>query len=239
MCAEADRLAGLGLNVACVKAKGIVGYLSAEQLLAFPSGDRYGWNIRWMLDPNQLTGLDLSGCPQLAELYCGENMLTELDLAPVPALDTLYCNSNPLSSLDVSGLSALKSLFCFSCGLSELDVSSNPSLEYLSLGDNRITELELSNCPALNFFYCIGNPMTEIRLPSQSITLRSGEGGTVGLMYDISGFHVANAVPNPGYVFSGWQSNGTTVSTSGLYDYSVLGDVIVLTAEFLPTNGVQ
>lgn len=61
---------------------------------------------------NELTSLNVRGCPRLAELHCSENRLTGLDLTGITTLANLECNGNQMDRVDLSAfLPAVKSLF--------------------------------------------------------------------------------------------------------------------------------
>ena len=70
---------------------------------------------------NQLTELDLTGNPKLAELGCSVNQLTELDVTNNTALTHLSCSYNQLTELDVTGYKELTYLNCGSNNLTEFD----------------------------------------------------------------------------------------------------------------------
>jgi Leucine-rich repeat (LRR) protein len=55
-----------------------------------------------------LTSVDVSGCSNLAVLWCNNNQITSLDLNGCISLQGLYCQQNRLTELDVTGLIGLK-----------------------------------------------------------------------------------------------------------------------------------
>ena len=71
---------------------------------------------------NQLTELDLSGCPGLKTLMCESNKLTELDLSGCPGLETLKCTNNQLTELDLAQCTELSHLQCEENKLEALNV---------------------------------------------------------------------------------------------------------------------
>ena len=77
---------------------------------------------------NQISQLDLSGCPNLTELKCYNNHLSSLDLSNTTKLETLDCTFNPLTYLDLSHTPDLSSLSCIETRLVSLDLSHTPKL---------------------------------------------------------------------------------------------------------------
>ena len=55
-----------------------------------------------------LTSIDVSGCSNLAVLWCNGNQITSLKLNGCISLQGLYCQQNRLTSLDVTGLAKLQ-----------------------------------------------------------------------------------------------------------------------------------
>ena len=100
-----------------------------------------------------LTELDLSGIPNLCELYCGENAITQLNTGVLPKLEALYCGDAPLTKLDLSRNKKLKKLYVPCTGLSSLDVSVCPGLEYLCCYGTGIKELDISKNECLSEAY--------------------------------------------------------------------------------------
>lgn len=63
------------------------------------------------IEGNQITELDVSGCPNLHSLACGMNALSVLDIRQNPALETLSCGGNRLTELDFSQNVKLQKLY--------------------------------------------------------------------------------------------------------------------------------
>ena len=118
---------------------------------------------------NQLTSLDVSGCPALTSLYCWGNQLTSLDVSNNTALTELDCFDNQLSSLDVSGCPALTSLYCSGNQLTSLNVSNNTALKFLNCDNNQLASLDVSNNNALRFLVCDNNQLTSLDLSKVSL----------------------------------------------------------------------
>ena len=93
---------------------------------------------------NELTELNITGCPKLVVLYCERNQIQNLQLTSCPALEFLECGSNKLESLDISKNTALLSLDCSNNNLTSLNVSRCKKLNYLKCSANKIRDLVLS-----------------------------------------------------------------------------------------------
>ncbi|MBQ7824624.1 MAG: leucine-rich repeat domain-containing protein [Bacteroidaceae bacterium] len=115
---------------------------------------------------NQLTTLDVSGCPALTDLNCGDNQLTALDVSGCPVLTELFCFNNQLTTLDISGCPGLTRLSCFNNQLTTLDVSGCPSLTELFCGGNQLTTLNVSGCSSLTSLSCGENQLTTLDVSS-------------------------------------------------------------------------
>jgi len=97
-----------------------------------------------------LDSLDISSCPELKELYCGNNKLTFIDVTNNPDLEWLSCGrclyplfclldgfpfTNKIENIDLSQNPQLIYFGCADCSLSNLDISDNKKLKYLRLSD--------------------------------------------------------------------------------------------------------
>lgn len=78
----------------------------------------------------RVTGIDLSGCPELRQLFCNH--------------DSYKYNMYKLASLDLSHNPELIYLFCAGNGLKQLDLSKNTKLFDLSAARNALTSIDLS-----------------------------------------------------------------------------------------------
>ncbi|MBO4563207.1 MAG: hypothetical protein J5772_06310 [Clostridia bacterium] len=94
--------------------------------------------------------LDLSGCTELTNLWCGCNNISSVNVSGCDKLSLLSCSEDPLNdSLYLSGCGSLSELYCSYCSLTELPLSELPSLAVLIFEGNSITELDLTVCPLL------------------------------------------------------------------------------------------
>ncbi|MDR2890704.1 MAG: Ig-like domain-containing protein [Alistipes sp.] len=88
-------------------------------------------------DINGMSSLTLPAAgSKLLQLYCAENDLTALDVSGCPDLNYLYCKTNRIAALDVSANAALVNLFADGNSLASLDVSDNPALVNMSCYGN-------------------------------------------------------------------------------------------------------
>lgn len=95
--------------------------------------------------------LDLSQCPDIVEVWCGESKLTGVDFATEsPALETLICYDSKIEALNLASCPNLKKLEAHSMALKALDVTCCSKLEHLWLKFNEVEELDLTHCPRLN-----------------------------------------------------------------------------------------
>ena len=137
---------------------------------------------------SQLASLDVSDCPSLIKLDCGNSIfesypksypksyprrgdLRSLNASGCTALTTLDCQYNQLTSLDVSGCTSLTKLDCWSNPLTSLDLSDCASLTRLDCGYNQLTSLDLSHSSALIELNCYSNALTSLDL-SKCLNLR-------------------------------------------------------------------
>ena len=90
---------------------------------------------------NQLTSIDLSGCPALEQLDCADNYLEQLSLTNNPALTDLDCSNNLLMSLVLTSNTNLKQLNCASNLMLGLDVRGNTQLRNVDVRRNYMADV--------------------------------------------------------------------------------------------------
>ena len=103
---------------------------------------------------NDLTGLDVSKCPNLTLLQCYGNQLTQLNISNNPELTILTCKDNQLTQLDVTKNAKLIYLNCARNNLTTLDVSKNTELGVFSCAINKLTSLDVSKNTGLYDIDC-------------------------------------------------------------------------------------
>ena len=111
---------------------------------------------------NNLTSLDVSGCPNLQILWCTDNELSSLNLSKNAALMHLYCYDNSLTGLDLSGCTALETLYCENNSLTSLNLSGCPALTMLRCATNLLTALDVSQNAQLMYLQCANNQLTAL-----------------------------------------------------------------------------
>lgn len=138
---------------------------------------------------NDLSAIDLSGCPnvyyinlegnslmeidvtkltELQQLDVRYNYIQSLDLTKNEKLEKLYCNDNYLTELNVFINTELMDLVCSNNQIKSLDLSANSNITNLSCDGNQLTKLNVSNMPRLKSLKCSNNKLTEIDLSQNS-----------------------------------------------------------------------
>ena len=130
-------------------------------------------------EDNQLTAVDVKGCPALKVLVCPLNKLTELNVQGLTALREVDARKNEITKLNVKGCTALWSLDVATNKLTELDVKGCTSLEKLYCGHNNFTNFDLKsyNVQTLS---CGGNGFTQLEVKGTALVhLYCGETSTL------------------------------------------------------------
>ena len=109
-----------------------------------------------------ITQLDLSHCPEIETIFCGDNKLRELDLSRTPKLEYLNCDWSSLRKVDLTHVPNLTNFWCNNGQLTELDLSYSSKLNSLCCGHNSLKTLDLSACSNLEMLYLRGNKFTSI-----------------------------------------------------------------------------
>jgi len=119
-------------------------------------------------EDNQLTAIDVKGCPALKVLICPRNKLTELNVQGLTALREVDARKNEITKLNVKGCTALWSLDVDTNKLTELDVKECTSLEKLYCGHNNFTNFDLKsyNVQTLS---CGGNGFTQLEVKDTAL----------------------------------------------------------------------
>lgn len=118
-----------------------------------------------------LTKLDVSKCPALVNLYCGDNNISSLDVSKCTALTYLECHENKLTSLGIGKNTALTNLYCDDNYISSLDVSKCTALTELDCGGNNLTSLDVSKNTALTKLWCYHNNLTSLDVTNNIILI--------------------------------------------------------------------
>ncbi|MCC6253059.1 MAG: T9SS type A sorting domain-containing protein [Bacteroidia bacterium] len=138
--------------------------------------------IQLICNNNQISTLDLSGNPQLIDLYCQNNQLTGitglgsslvklvcsnnqlsgLDISNAMNLEELYCRDNNITTLNVANHSQLKILSCSNNSITTLALGQNYVLQTLYCSNNQINMLNVSNCISLKYLSCFSNELTSL-----------------------------------------------------------------------------
>jgi len=130
-------------------------------------------------EDNQLTAIDVKGCPALKVLGCPRNKLTELNVQGLTALREVDARSNEITKLNVKGCTALWSLDVATNKLTELDVKGCTSLEKLYCGHNNFTNFDLKSYN-VKILSCGGNGFTQLEVKGTALVdLYCGETSTL------------------------------------------------------------
>lgn len=106
--------------------------------------------------------LDLSHNPKLAFLGVQNCLLTAIDLTTLPLLTEVYLDGNPLGSINIKKNPKLKKLACMKTGLSQLDLSACPQLTFVECSMNKLTSLDLSRQSELDTLKADVNELTDL-----------------------------------------------------------------------------
>lgn len=161
-------------------------------------------------EDNQLTAIDVKGCPALKVLVCPLNKLTELDVKGFTSLERLYCGHNNFTNFDLKSYNvqtlscggngftqlevkdtALVNLYCGETStLTSLKVENAPNLITLGCNDSSLTSLTITNCPKLNDLNCSRNKLNAAAFIQifNDLPMRAADGkGTIKLYRTVDG----------------------------------------------------
>lgn len=120
------------------------------------------------LEGNSLMEIDVTKLPELQQLDVRYNYIQSLDLTKNEKLEKLFCNDNYLTELNVFINTELMDLVCSNNQIKSLDLSANGNITNLSCDGNQLTKLNVSNMPRLKSLKCGNNQLTEIDLSQNS-----------------------------------------------------------------------
>ena len=112
--------------------------------------------------------LDVSGYPELEDLWCGYNNLTAIELGNINKLKLLDCCQNKIEKLDLSKLTDLYQLEASFNKLTSLDASNSRELLMYACAYNKITSIDISKNPNLKWILCYGNAIPEVDISNQA-----------------------------------------------------------------------
>lgn len=111
---------------------------------------------------NDISALNVAGCPKLENLNMENNALMEIDVTKLPELTNLNVAQNHISTLNVSKNPKLFKLFCSKNQLEALDLFANNELLEISCSDNKLTALDLSANTGITKIYCSNNAIRSL-----------------------------------------------------------------------------
>lgn len=111
---------------------------------------------------NGLTGIVVSGNPNLRVLNLSFNQLRSIDLSSNPQLERLDVSGNQLSEINLSANSRLVSLWCFNNQLGRIDLSPCLNLVMLDCSGNSLTSLDVKAQAKLSTLIAYNNQLSSI-----------------------------------------------------------------------------
>ena len=126
---------------------------------------------------NDLSAIDLSGCPNLYYINLEGNALAEIDVTKLAELQQLDIRYNYIQSLDLTKNEQLEKLYCNDNYLTELNVFINTQLMDLVCSNNQIKSLDLSANSNITNLSCDGNQLTKLNVSNMSnlLSLKCGD----------------------------------------------------------------
>jgi hypothetical protein len=185
----------------------------------------------------QLSAIDLSNQPLLANLYISNTQITSLDLSNNVNLDYVYVPGNLLQSINFGGISYVRTLYCENNQLTSLNLNNFQNLDLLSCANNNLIELKIKNFAFEDYIDFSGNPNLayvccdaeqEVYIQNQALSY-----GNFDAVVDSScesngilGVGLTNTVDNTITIFPNPTKNYLTVSATAaienveIYDYN-------------------
>lgn len=134
-------------------------------LISSMEGINYFTNlISLRLEGNNLTSLDLSGLPNLHELFCKQNAITTIAFSTLTNLVYLDCSNNQITTLNIGGFSNLQYFSCINNQLSSLNISGLTNLQSIDCSHNQLTSLIVSSLTNLTSLNCNNNQLTSLNV---------------------------------------------------------------------------
>ncbi|WP_298662012.1 T9SS type A sorting domain-containing protein [uncultured Barnesiella sp.] len=126
---------------------------------------------------NDLSAIDLSGCPNLYYINLEGNALAEIDVTKLAELQQLDIRYNYIQSIDLTQNAKLEKLFCNDNYLTELNVFANTALMDLVCSNNQLTRLDLTGNSKITNLSCDGNQLTKLNVSNMSnlLSLKCGD----------------------------------------------------------------
>ena len=139
----------------------------------------YGGLLKVDCSNNEITWLEVNGCPTLQELRCNKNRIETLSIhIYIEKLKLLDCSDNLLKDLYVSS-SELTEVHCKNNPLTELEITGRKKLQVLDLtncasltmlkcSENNLKTLTLTGCNALKTLNCYNNSLTALNVSGKT-----------------------------------------------------------------------
>ena len=181
------------------------------------------------LEGNSLMEIDVTKLPELQQLDIRYNYIQSLDLTKNEQLEKLYCNDNYLTELNVFINTQLMDLVCSNNQIKSLDLSANSNITNLSCDGNQLTKLNVSNMPRLKSLKCLFTFLDfYYNQGINTIDIRDNANMTpcsLNYMYQtLSGLESASPYPNLLLEGSNAETSDTSIATELKWTVDVKGD---------------
>lgn len=139
--------------------------------------------------PNAITAIDVTGAPELVNLFLNANKISTIDLSKNTKIGKLNIANNQLTAINLSSMAALTSFTANDNQLAELNLNANVALTTIILSNNKLKTLDFTNNPLIKTFTVLNNELTSVTFgenTAKNHTIQFGENKLTGI--DLSGF---------------------------------------------------
>ena len=183
--------------------------------------------------PNAITAINVTGAPELVNLYLNANKISTIDLSKNTKIAKLNIANNQFTAINLSSLTALTSFTANDNQLEELNLNTNIALTAITLSNNKLKTLDFTNTPLIKTFTVLNNELTNVTFgenTTKNHTIQLGGNKLTGI--DLSGFTTfsgtylrlrdnniskAEDIILPGKISQIW-ADGNALSLSELYE---------------------
>ena len=113
---------------------------------------------------NELTELDVTNNPNLAQVSCAKNKIAKVNFSQSAKMQVVELSENNLTSLDLSACEELKAVFAMNNEISSLTLPETSQMEMLIVSNNNLTSIDLRANRNLSQFVCEGNRIESLNL---------------------------------------------------------------------------
>lgn len=123
----------------------------------------------FLCNHNQLTSLNVSGCPLLNNFSCSYNQLTTLNFGGSNSIMQIDAEGNLLTSVNVVGCSQLINLYLSTNNLTSINLTGLTNLKELHVSYNNISALNVSSLNTLTKITCSSNMLSTLDVSGLSL----------------------------------------------------------------------